>query len=79
MVAGDRNMEERNGRRSRGPSPNGHLSDDSSASDDSDHGKFNSILPCYKTVHNSVDKTYIFNDLKDIQFNIYTSSVIENN
>lgn len=29
--------EGRNGRRSRGPSPNGHLSDDSSATDDSDH------------------------------------------
>ena len=39
MVIGDRNGEEgRNGRRSRGSSPNGHLSDDSSASDDSDHG-----------------------------------------
>ena len=38
MVVGERNHEEgRNGRRSRGPSPNGH-SDDSS-SDDSDHGK----------------------------------------
>lgn len=41
MVVGERNMEEtRNGRRSRGPSPNGHLSDDSSAtSDDSEHGE----------------------------------------
>lgn len=40
MVVGDRNMDEgRNGRRSRGPSPNGHLSDDGSGSEDSDQGK----------------------------------------
>ena len=37
-------MEERNGRRSRGPSPNGHLSDDSSASDDSDHGEISRFV-----------------------------------
>ena len=37
----DRNFEElRNGRRSRGPSPNGHLSDDSSATDESEQGNF---------------------------------------
>ena len=39
MVIGDRNMENsRNGRRSRGPSPNGHLSDDSGATDESEQG-----------------------------------------
>ena len=40
MVVGERFIDEgRAGRRSRGASPNGHLSDDSSATDDSDHGK----------------------------------------
>ncbi|KAK2182076.1 hypothetical protein NP493_368g02036 [Ridgeia piscesae] len=38
MVVGERFIDEgRAGRRSRGASPNGHLSDDSSATDDSDH------------------------------------------
>lgn len=39
MVMGDKNVEElRNGRRSRGPSPNGHVSEgDSSATEDSEH------------------------------------------
>lgn len=46
MVVGDRTMEDsRNGRRSRGPSPNGHLSDDSSATDDSDHGSYIHFFP----------------------------------
>jgi len=38
MVLADKNSEDiRNGRRSRGPSPNGHLSDEGSATEDSDH------------------------------------------
>lgn len=48
MVVGERFIDEgRAGRRSRGASPNGHLSDDSSATDDSDHGK-------------QIDNIYIF-------------------
>jgi hypothetical protein len=45
MVSAERNFDEsKNGRRSRGPSPNGHLSDDSSATDDSDSGKRHPIF-----------------------------------
>ena len=38
MVVGSRMLDERSGRRSRGPSPNNHNTDDSSDSDDSDSG-----------------------------------------
>ena len=49
MVVGERFIDEgRAGRRSRGTSPNGHLSDESSSTDDSDHGmhikKYISVL-----------------------------------
>ncbi|XP_064623382.1 REST corepressor 3-like isoform X1 [Lineus longissimus] len=55
MVTAERNFDEgKNGGRSRGPSPNGHLSDDSSATDDSDSengmrvgGDFQAFVPEY--------------------------------
>ena len=37
-MADKNTVEGRSGRRSRGPSPNGQISDDSSATEDSDHG-----------------------------------------
>lgn len=39
MVLADRNDETKIGRRSHTNSPNGHLTDEGSATDDSEHGK----------------------------------------
>ena len=53
MVVGERFIDEgRAGRRSRGASPNGHLSDESSSTDDSDHGRQNT--------KNYISANYIF-------------------